>query len=232
MMKKSPHLTIKDWSPQDKPREKMIAKGADALSNAELLAIIIGSGNVNETAVQLTQRLLNSIENRLEKLYQMPYETLLDWKGVGPAKAVKIKAAVEIAKRMQFQPKTSTPKCSTSYAAYSCIQEDFLALGHEEFWVMYLNQQCRLLKKSCLIKGGIAQSTVDIRLLLKRALELGATAIIVAHNHPSGELTPSTADKQITEKIKTAARHLDIRLLDHLILSEKGYFSFADQNIL
>ena len=97
---------------------------------------------------------------------------------------------------------------------------------------MYLNQQCRLLKKSCLSKGGIAQSTVDIRLLLKRALELGATAIIVAHNHPSGELTPSTADKQITEKIKTAARHLDIRLLDHLILSEKGYFSFADQNIL
>lgn len=97
---------------------------------------------------------------------------------------------------------------------------------------MYLNQQCRLLKKSCLSKGGIAQSTVGIRLLLKRALELGATAIIVAHNHPSGELTPSTADKQITEKIKTAARHLDIRLLDHLILSEKGYFSFADQNIL
>ena len=232
MMKKRSHLPIKEWSHQDKPREKMIEKGAVVLSNAELLAIIIGSGNLEETAVQLMQRLLVSVDNRLEKLYQLPYETLLAWNGIGPAKAVKIKAAVEIGKRMQFQTHKTAPICSSSSEAYDCIREDLLALSHEEFWVIYLNQQHRLLNKSCLSKGGIAQSTVDIRLLLKRALEVGATAIIVVHNHPSGALDPSEADKQVTAKIKTAAHQLDIRLLDHLIVSEKGYFSFADQNIL
>lgn len=232
MTKKRGHLTIKDWSDQDKPREKMIEKGALILSNAELLAIIIGSGNLEETAVQLMQRLLVSVDNRLEKLYQLSYEALLLWNGVGPAKAVKIKAALEIGKRMQFQNHEKAPVCSSSREAYECIQEDLLALAHEEFWVIYLNQQHRLLKKSCLSKGGIAQSTVDIRLLFKSALVLGATALIVVHNHPSGELVPSDADKQVTEKIKTAGHQLDIRLLDHLIVSEKGYFSFADQNIL
>lgn len=232
MTKKRAHLPIKDWSHQDKPREKMIEKGAAVLSNAELLALIIGSGNLEETAVQLMQQLMASVDNRLEKLYQQSYENLMTWNGIGPAKAIKIKAAVEIGKRMQFQNLKTTAVCSSSSQAYACIREDLLALAHEEFWVIYLNQQHRLLKKSCLSKGGITQSNVDLRLLLKRVLELGATAIIVVHNHPSGELDPSPADKQVTSKIKTAAQQLDIRLLDHLIVSEKGYFSFADQNIL
>lgn len=232
MTKKRPHLTIKDWTHEDKPREKMIDKGPAVLSNAELLAIIIGSENLEETAVQLMQRLLVAADHRLENIYKMPFETLLTLKGVGPAKAVKIKAAVEMGKRMQFQTHNTSPVCLSSSDAYACIQEDLLALSHEEFWVLYLNQQHRLLHKNCLSKGGIAQSTVDIRLLLKRALEVGATALIVAHNHPSGGLVPSPSDKLITEKIKKATGQLDIRLLDYLIVSEKGYFSFADQNLL
>lgn len=232
MSKNTPHFTIREWSIDDRPREKMLIKGEQSLSNAELLALLIGSGNQGESAVHLMQRLLASVENNMAKLHKMALEKLMDWKEIGPAKAVKIKAALEIGKRIQLETPMEQLNCAQSKDAYRLFQPVLSFLEHEEFWVAYLNQQNRVIIHQCLSKGGIASTTVDVRLVLKKALEVGATALILAHNHPTGNLVPSQADKQLTAKIRKAAKVIDIHLLDHLIVSENGYFSFADENIL
>lgn len=232
MSKNAKHFTIREWSIDDRPREKMLIKGEQSLSNAELLALLIGSGNQGESAVHLMQRLLASVENNMTKLHKMALEKLMDWKGIGPAKAVKIKAALEIGKRIQLETPMEQLNCAQSKDAYRLFQPVLSFLEHEEFWVAYLNQQNRVIIHQCLSKGGIASTTVDVRLVLKKALEVGATALILAHNHPTGNLVPSQADRQLTAKIRKAAKVIDIQLLDHLIVSENGYFSFADENIL
>ena len=232
MSKNATHYTIREWSIDDRPREKMLIKGEQSLSNAELLALLIGSGNQVESAVHLMQRLLASVENNMAKLHKMALEKLMDWKGIGPAKAVKIKAALEIGKRIQLETPKEQLNCTRSIDAYRLFQPVLSFLEHEEFWVAYLNQQNRVIIHQCLSKGGIASTTVDVRLALKKALEVGATALILAHNHPTGNLVPSQADRQLTAKIQKAAKVIDIQLLDHLIVSENGYFSFADENIL
>jgi DNA repair protein RadC len=232
MSKNAKHFTIREWSIDDRPREKMLIKGEQSLSNAELLALLIGSGNQGESAVHLMQRLLASVENNMAKLHKMALEKLMDWKGIGPAKAVKIKAALEIGKRIQLETPMEQLNCTQSKDAYRLFQPVLSFLEHEEFWVAYLNQQNRVVIHQCLSKGGIASTTVDVRLVLKKALEVGATALILAHNHPTGNLVPSQADRQLTAKIRKAAKVIDIQLLDHLIVSENGYFSFADENIL
>jgi len=232
MSKNATHFTIREWSIDDRPREKMLIKGEQSLSNAELLALLIGSGNQGESAVHLMQRLLASVENNMAKLHKMALEKLMDWKGIGPAKAVKIKAALEIGKRIQLETPKEQLNCTRSIDAYRLFQPVLSFLEHEEFWVAYLNQQNRVIIHQCLSKGGIASTTVDVRLVLKKALEVGATALILAHNHPTGNLVPSQADRQLTAKIQKAAKVIDIQLLDHLIVSENGYFSFADENIL
>jgi len=232
MSKNTTHFTIREWSIDDRPREKMLIKGEQSLSNAELLALLIGSGNQGESAVHLMQRLLASVENNMAKLHKMALEKLMDWKGIGPAKAVKIKAALEIGKRIQLETPMEQLNCTQSKDAYHLFQPVLSFLEHEEFWVAYLNQQNRVIIHQCLSKGGIASTTVDVRLVLKKALEVGATALILAHNHPTGNLVPSQADRQLTAKIRKAAKVIDIQLLDHLIVSENGYFSFADENIL
>lgn len=226
-----PSFTIKDWDKQDRPREKFQAYGAGHLSIAELLAILIGSGNANENAVSLMRRLLASTENDLAKLSQMPLEKIFKFKGLGPAKAIKIKAALELGNRMMLQLPKKRMVFNNSSICFDHIK-GIASLAHEEFWVLFLNQSNYLLEKMRLSHGGISQTTVDVRLALKRALELNATAMILAHNHPSGALNPSASDKYITRKFKNASAHFDIRVLDHLIVSEKGYFSFADENIL
>lgn len=232
MTEKPPHFTIRQWSIDDRPREKMQQRGAQQLSNAELLALLIGSGNKGESAVHLMQPLLSSVDNNILELHAMAIEKMMEWKGIGLAKAVKIKAALELGKRIHLTEPVKQLQCNSSAKAYQLFQPTLSFLSHEEFWVAYLNHQNKVIAHHCLSKGGITSATVDLRLLLKKALEVGATGLLLAHNHPTGNLHPSDADLSLTKKIKVAAQAIDIQLLDHLIVSENGYFSFADENIL
>ncbi|MDO7569039.1 MAG: DNA repair protein RadC [Flavobacteriaceae bacterium] len=229
---KKKSFTIKDWDVSDRPREKLKSQGASYLSNAELLAVLIGSGSSSESAVGLMKRILLSINNDLQKFDQLPIERLVEFKGIGEVKAIKLKAVVELSKRFQKQQPDKTTVLNSSKIVYESIYMDLDTLPHEEFWILYLNQSNRLLEKYRLSKGGITQTTVDLRLAFKRAFEVGATGLILAHNHPSGGLTPSSSDEQITRKFKLAAASVDLRILDHLIVSKKGYFSFADEGLL
>ncbi len=232
MTEQPTYFTIRQWSIHDRPREKMQQNGAQHLSDAELLALLIGSGHKGESAVHLMQRLLSSVDNNILELHAIALEKMMEWKGIGLAKAVKIKAALELGKRMHLAAPVARLQCDSSAKAFQLFQPVLSFLAHEEFWVAYLNHQNKLLLRYCLSKGGIASTTVDLRLLLKKALEVGATGLLIAHNHPTGNLQPSKADLVLTEKIKTAAEAIDIQLLDHLIVSENGYFSFADENTL
>ena len=229
---KKKSFTIKYWDVSDRPREKLKSQGASYLSNAELFAVLIGSGSSSESAVGLMKRILLSINNDLQKFDQLPIERLVEFKGIGEVKAIKLKAVVELSKRFQKQQPDKTTVLNSSKIVYESIYMDLDTLPHEEFWILYLNQSNRLLEKYRLSKGGITQTTVDLRLAFKRAFEVGATGLILAHNHPSGGLTPSSSDEQITRKFKLAAASVDLRILDHLIVSKKGYFSFADEGLL
>jgi len=229
---KKKSFTIKDWDVSDRPREKLKSQGASYLSNAELFAVLIGSGSSSESAVGLMKRILLSINNDLQKFDQLPIERLVEFKGIGEVKAIKLKAVVELSKRFQKQQPDKTTVLNSSKIVYESIYMDLDTLPHEEFWILYLNQSNRLLEKYRLSKGGITQTTVDLRLAFKRAFEVGATGLILAHNHPSGGLTPSSSDEQITRKFKLADASVDLRILDHLIVSKKGYFSFADEGLL
>jgi len=229
---KKKSFTIKDWDVSDRPREKLKSQGASYLSNAELFAVLIGSGSSSESAVGLMKRILLSINNDLQKFEQLPIERLVEFKGIGEVKAIKLKAVVELSKRFQKQQPDKTTVLNSSEIVYESIYMDLDTLPHEEFWILYLNQSNRLLEKYRLSKGGITQTTVDLRLAFKRAFEVGATGLILAHNHPSGGLTPSSSDEQITRKFKLAAASVDLRILDHIIVSKKGYFSFADEGLL
>ena len=229
---KKKSFTIKDWDVSDRPREKLKSQGSSYLSNAELFAVLIGSGSSSESAVGLMKRILLSINNDLQKFDQLPIERLVEFKGIGEVKAIKLKAVVELSKRFQKKQPDKTTVLNSSKKVYESIYMDLDTLPHEEFWILYLNQSNRLLEKYRLSKGGITQTTVDLRLAFKRAFEVGATGLILAHNHPSGGLTPSSSDEQITRKFKLAAASVDLRILDHLIVSKKGYFSFADEGLL
>ena len=221
-------LTIKSWSLDDRQREKLITKGKSILSDAELIAILIGSGNREESAVDLSKRILDSVNNNIYELAKLPLEKLTTFKGIGEAKAIAIITALELGKRSQLEVRVEHPKINSSKQVFSLMQPLLGDLSHEEFWVLYLNNSNKVLSKDQISKGGITATLVDVRLLYKRALELSAVAIILCHNHPSGKLNPSKADKQLTQKIKEGGTSLDIKLLDHIIITEKSYFSFAD----
>ena len=232
MSQPSKKITIKDWDVSDRPREKLYQHGASYLSNAELIAILIGSGSPKESAVDLMKRVLQSVDNNLLKLHKMPLEHLVKFNGIGMAKAVIIKAALELSKRLGQHQKDKSPVLNYSKLVYEQIRHELALLDHEEFWVLYLNQSSKLLEKFRLSQGGITQTVVDIRLALKRAFEVGATALILVLNHPSGNLKPSGHDKELTQKFKKEASYVDMRVLDNLIVSEKGYFSFTDEEII
>ena len=225
-------LTIKEWDSADQPREKLLEKGVNSLSNSELLAIIVGSGVAGASAVALMQSLLKQTNNKLNPLYKQSIKELTQWHGIGQVKAIKIKAALTIGVRYASEATNKKRQINNSQKAFECIQSELAHLDHEQFWILYLNQAHRLLEKRQLSKGGIAQTVVDIRLIFKKALELGAVAFIIAHNHPSGRLDPSISDLKLTRRIQKAASFMDIKLLDHLIVSEKKYFSFADNQKL
>ncbi len=224
------HFAIKDWSEDDKPREKLMAKGKVALSDAELLAILIGSGSRNESAVALSQRILASSKN-LNALGKMSISQLMQFKGIGEAKAIAIVAALELGRRQRSEEVIKLKSITSSKSVFELMQPIIGELPHEEFWVLFLNNSNKVICKTQLSKGGIAGTIVDVRLVFKLAFENGATALILCHNHPSGALLPSNADRQITTKIKTSGEVLDVKVLDHLIITESKYYSFVDEGI-
>ncbi|AWX43829.1 UPF0758 protein [Flagellimonas maritima] len=232
MQEKMVSFPIKRWADDDRPREKLAHKGRSVLSDAELIAILIGSGNKEESAVQLAKRILASANNNLNELGKLSINQLMQFKGIGEAKAVSIAAALEVGRRRRGENNEKVSKISGSRDAFELLYPLVGDLEHEEFWIVYLNNSNKVIHKAQLSKGGITGTLVDVRLVLKQALELGAVGIVLAHNHPSGTLTPSTADKQITQKLKKASEALDIKILDHLILTGNSYLSFADQGIL
>jgi len=228
----SKSFSIKNWSEDDRPREKLIHKGKSSLSDAELLAILIGSGNREESAVELCKKILHSSENSLHKLAKSNLKQLQAFKGIGEAKAISIMAALELGKRREAEPLEEFDKITSSKDVFRIMHPYIGDLDHEQFWILMLNNSNKVTYKFPLSKGGITATMVDTRLLFKRVLAQGATALILAHNHPSGTLQPSQADKTITQKIQKAGELLDIKVLDHIIVTEKTYFSFADESIL
>ncbi|WP_025124050.1 RadC family protein [Myroides odoratimimus] len=225
-------ITIKQWAEDDRPREKLMLKGKTSLSDAELLAILIGSGHREESAVELCKRILAMYNNNLSVLAKQSISKLTAFKGIGEAKAIAIIAALEIGQRRRLSERIEEPIITTSSDVFELISPIIGDLEHEEFWVLYLNNSNKVKFKSPLSKGGITGTVVDIRLLFQTALEQKAVGIILTHNHPSGKVKPSDADIQITKKIKEAGRIMDIQLLDHLIITEYSYYSFADESIL
>ena len=224
-------FTIKNWSEDDKPREKLMLKGSVSLSDAELVAILIGSGSRDESALSLSKRILASVDNKLNTLDKLSIKQLMKFKGIGEAKAISIAAALELGKRRKSEEKSIPKVISSSRDVFEIMQPIIGELPHEEFWVLYLNNSNKVIYKSQLSKGGMTGTIVDVRLIFKMALEQGAISIILTHNHPSGKLQASEADKQITTKLKIAGDQLDIKVLDHIIITELGYFSFQDEGI-
>jgi DNA repair protein RadC len=225
------HFPITNWSEDDRPREKLMLKGKEALSNAELIAILIGSGSRNESAVALSKRILASVDN-LNMLGKMSISQLMNFKGIGEAKAITIVSALELGRRQRSEDALQFKnKITSSKVVFEIMQPIIGELPHEEFWVLFLNNSNKVISKSQLSKGGITGTIVDVRLVFKLALESGATGLILCHNHPSGNLNPSDADKEITMKLKLAGDSLDVKVLDHLIITETKYYSFVDEVI-
>ena len=226
------YFSIKNWSIDDRPREKLLQKGKNVLTDAELIAILIGSGSRNESAVSLSKRILASVGNDLNALGKLSIGQLMKFKGIGEAKAISIVAAMELGRRRRNTDAQEVLKITGSHTVYEVLQPVLGELNHEEFWILYLNNSNVILNKHQLSKGGMTGTLVDVRLVLRKALETGSVSIILAHNHPSGSLKPSRADKDITIKLQKAAAALDIKVLDHLIITENSYFSFADEGLL
>lgn len=231
-MEENQHFPIKHWAEDDKPREKLMLKGKQSLSDAELIAILIGSGSRNESAVSLSKRILASVDNNLNALGKLSLKQLMEFKGIGEAKAISIVAASELGRRRRAEETQELKQITSSKAVFEIMQPVIGELAHEEFWALYLNNSNKVIYKSQLSKGGLTATHVDVRILFKTALEHNAVGMILVHNHPSGQLEPSEADRQITRKIREAGKSLEIMVLDHVIITEHYYYSFADEGIL
>ena len=225
-------MKIKDWAVEDRPREKLLAKGARSLTDAELIAILIGSGNLDETAVELSKRILSSVENNLNGLSRKGIDYLKKFNGIGEAKAITIVAAIELANRRKEADVFSKRKISGSKDAADYFQPILGDLNHEEFWVLLLDRGNKIIESFRISQGGISGTVIDVRLILKSALEKFASSIILSHNHPSGTMQASEADLKITRKIKDAAEIMDISVLDHIIIGQNRYLSLADEGML
>ncbi|HPY67547.1 MAG TPA: DNA repair protein RadC [Bacteroidales bacterium] len=225
-------LKITDWAVEDRPREKLIRKGASTLSDAELLAILINSGIKQKSALDLARELLGIVNNNLNSLGKLTIADLRKLNGIGPARAVTIAAALELGRRRKLAEVEDVTqiKCSKNVAdIFGPILSD---LVHEEFWILFLNRSNKVINRMKLSQGGISGTVTDVRIIMKKAIEYLASGIIVCHNHPSGNLNPSDSDSKITQKIKEAGILMDIQLLDHIIIADKDYFSFADNGLI
>lgn len=225
-------MSIKFLAEDDRPREKFLLKGKNSLSDAELLAIILGSGSREESAVELARKILNSVQNNWHNLSLLHVGDLMKFKGVGEAKAISVATALEIGRRKASQEVPDRVQISCSKDSYNLLQPVLSDLQTEQFWVVFLNQNNRVITKMGLTSGGINQSVVDVRVLFKHALDHFATGMIIAHNHPSGNLQPSSHDINITKQIEKAGDLLQINLVDHIIIAQNSYYSFADQGLL
>ncbi|MCF6347176.1 MAG: DNA repair protein RadC [Flavobacteriaceae bacterium] len=232
MNAKHKSISIKNWKEDDRPREKLILKGKTTLSDAELIAILIGSGSREESAVDLAKRILTFTNNNLNELAKLSVNDLTQFKGIGEAKAIAVITALELGRRRRLEEALIRPKIKSSKAVFDIMQPIIGELSHEEFWVLYLNNSNKIIYKNQLSSGGITGTLVDVRILFKKALELSSVAVILCHNHPSGSLKPSKSDLDLTKKIQEAGKILDIKILDHLLITEKAYFSFADSNLI
>lgn len=229
-MENKTKLNIKDWAEEDRPREKMLLKGVGALSDAELLGILIGSGNKNETAVELAQRILHSVSNNLNILGKQEIKELIkNFNGIGEAKAITIAAAMELGKRRKLSEVVVQPQITSSDTVYQIFHPVLADLKHEEVWVLLLNRANKVLKKIQVSKGGVAGTVVDIRMIMKEAIDSLASAMVLCHNHPSGNSNPSGDDDNITRRLKEAGQIMDVRLLDHIIVCDHSYYSYMDR---
>lgn len=231
-MESNTHLTLKLLAEDDRPREKLVALGRHSLSDAELIAIILGSGSRKETAVQLARRMLSDHHNNINELAKLGLSELKQYKGVGLAKAVNIAAAFELGRRRIEAGSVERPKITSSSVAYQILLRRLSDLPHEEFWVLLLNRANQVVREEYLSKGGIAGTVVDIRLICKSAIVHSASGVVIGHNHPSGQVQPSEQDKSITRKLQEALKILDIALLDHIIVGDQKYYSFSDEGLL
>ncbi len=225
-------LNIKSWSPEDRPREKLLLKGTSALSDAELVAILIGSGTPKLSAVELSKKILLQGNNNLNELARLSVKELMKIKGIGEAKAITIVAALELGRRRKEKDPGEKPKITSSKDAYDLLKGDMMDLPNEEFWVLLLNRANRVTKKKRVSEGGVSGTVADPKIIYKMALEELASGIIVAHNHPSGNLQASQSDLDLTKKLKEAGKFLEIQLLDHIIIANQKYLSFADEGMM
>ncbi len=225
-------LSIKSWSPEDRPREKLLRKGTSALSDAELIAILIGSGTPAMSAVEVAKKIIQPVGNNLHELARLSIKDLMKVKGIGEAKAISIVAALELGRRRKDQEPEEKPRISGSKDAYDLIYRDVMDLRHEEFWVLLLNRANRMIKKKRVSEGGVSGTVADPKIIFKLALDELASGLIVVHNHPSGNLVASQSDIDLTKKLKEAGKFLEVQLLDHLIIAGQKYYSFADEGVL
>ena len=231
-MIKNPKISIKDWAEDDQPREKLLYKGPAALSNAELIAILIGSGNTEESAVALSKRIMNEVNDNLAELSRLTISDLQRYKGIGQAKAITIAAALELGRRRSTSILNEKPQLKDSKTAFILLQKELGDLNYENFCILLLNRANKVLRAVKISDGGITGTVVDPRKVFKIALDNNATSIILGHNHPSGQLSPSDADIKLTRKLKEAGEMLDLPVLDHLIIGDGNYYSFADEGIM
>ena len=223
---------IKGWALEDRPREKLLTKGITSLSNVELLAILLRSGGKDESAVELARKILTEVGNNLRELGRLSVNELTRHKGMGPAKSVAIVAAMELGRRRGSAELHDKMRIAGSQDVFLLFQPILGDLAHEEFWILLLNRANRVIDNIRISQGGISGTVIDVRIILKHALDRLASAIILCHNHPSGNLKPSEADIKITSKIGDSSRTMDLQLLDHLIIADNSYFSFSDEGLI
>jgi len=223
---------IKSWAEDDRPREKLLEKGRQVLTEAELIAILIGSGTKNETSVELSKRILGAVENNLNSLGKLGVKELTKFKGIGEAKAVSIVAALELGRRRKESEKVKREKVITSKDVFELMKGRMQDLPYEEFWLILLSRSNQVLKKELISRGGVSGTVVDTKIIFKSAVEHYASSLIICHNHPSGNLNPSEADMRVTKTIKEAGKIMEIPLVDHLIITDESYYSFADEGQL
>jgi DNA repair protein RadC len=222
--------TIKSWAESDRPREKMLSHGKSVLTDAELIAILIGSGTVGENAIELAERILQSVNGNLSELGRRTIKDLMTFKGIGEARAITIVAAAELGRRRQFSDVIQRETITCSRDAYDALLPSLIDLPHEEFWLILLNRANQIIGKQRVSTGGVSGTVVDAKMVFKIALAALASSIILVHNHPSGKLEPSQQDIELTQKLKKAGTFLDIAVLDHLIIAHSGFYSFADES--
>jgi len=231
-MKESTRKSIKNWAADDRPREKLLTKGIETLSDAELIAILIGSGNRNESAVELAKRMLSDNQNNLNETAKLSISDLQKYKGIGEAKAISIVAALELGKRRNISEVIERKQIKSSKDIFEIFGQKLGDLPYEEFWLMILNRANKIIELKRISAGGVSGTVTDIKIILKAAIEKTASGIIVCHNHPSGNINPSSADINLTKKLKSACELVDISFLDHVIVSYNHFYSFADEGVI